>query len=367
MLTTRSVAGGGEQVEHLVRRRDPLGVAEDDGVLELVVVALGIDHAELVALLGQAARGSRSRASTCRCPRSRRSARPRRRRAAAPARRPRRADRDAGGARRLGSVPPPSPSRRSMISTTPAPRAPAVTTSARLLDRVERVGHRDRAPAQRQEGVVVLGVADADDVVRRQPQLLERRGEAARLVDAGRQHHDRALVEDDLPLEPELADRLEHHRLVRLPGGDDAAADRKRAPRRARAAPRRTGPAAPARSGAPRPCRAGRGARRSRRRPRRRGRARGRRALRSGSSRPVTRISLRPLALSRSSASRVDAADPAMLGEGAVIVGGEREEIHGGYASGVRASPIRSMPPRFPRSTRRSRVRRAFLRKPSVE
>ena len=76
--------------------------------------------------------------------------------------------------------------------------------------------------------MVVLGVADADDVVRRDLELLERGHEPRRLVDAGRQDHDGAFVEDHLQLEAELADRFEHGRLVRLARRDDDLADGER-------------------------------------------------------------------------------------------------------------------------------------------
>ena len=42
--------------------------------------------------------------------------------------------------------------------------------------------------------MIVLGIADAHNIVRRQLQLLERRGEPGRLVDPRRQHHDRPLL-----------------------------------------------------------------------------------------------------------------------------------------------------------------------------
>ncbi len=51
---------------------------------------------------------------------------------------------------------------------------------------------------------------------------------AAGLIDARRQHHHCALVEDDLPLETRCADAFEHRILVGLPGGDDPAADGQR-------------------------------------------------------------------------------------------------------------------------------------------
>jgi hypothetical protein len=40
----------------------------------------------------------------------------------------------------------------------------------------QRVLYRDPAAAIGEEGVVVLGVANADDIVRRQPEALERGG-----------------------------------------------------------------------------------------------------------------------------------------------------------------------------------------------
>ena len=69
--------------------------------------------------------------------------------------------------------------------------------------------------------MVVLGVADADDVVRRDLELLESGHEARRFVHAGRQDHDGAFVEDDLQLEAELANRVEDGCLVRLARRDD--------------------------------------------------------------------------------------------------------------------------------------------------
>lgn len=54
-----------------------------------------------------------------------------------------------------------------------------------LAQRGHGVGHRDAALADREKRMVVLGVADPDDVVRGQPELAQRRPQAARLVDAG--------------------------------------------------------------------------------------------------------------------------------------------------------------------------------------
>ena len=97
---------------------------------------------------------------------------------------------------------------------------------------------------------------------------------------------------------PSSLDHLQRDRLVRLPGGDHRAADRKRRDPAALPALRRTRPAASAPDRAPSAMPACRAARRSRRRsveeveP-------GKHRLRSGSSRPVTRISLRPVSFSR--------------------------------------------------------------------
>ena len=86
----------------------------------------------------------------------------------------------------------------------------------RVAQRGQRVADGRRSLAELQERVVVLGVADADDVVRRDLELLESGHEAGRFVHAGRQHHDGAFVEDDLQLEAELANRVEDGFFVRL-------------------------------------------------------------------------------------------------------------------------------------------------------
>jgi hypothetical protein len=76
--------------------------------------------------------------------------------------------------------------------------------------------------------VIVFGVADGDHVVRRKPQLGGRGHEPARLVDVGRQHHDRAFVEYDLQLEAQIAYRRQHERFVRFHRGDNAGSARQR-------------------------------------------------------------------------------------------------------------------------------------------
>src|SRR5436309_1216238 len=70
----------------------------------------------------------------------------------------------------------------------------------------QRVGNGGREAAEAEEGVVVLGVADADDPIVDDPQLLQGRGQASGLRHARGQDHDRRLVEDDVPLQTELLD-----------------------------------------------------------------------------------------------------------------------------------------------------------------
>jgi hypothetical protein len=77
--------------------------------------------------------------------------------------------------------------------------------------------------------VVVFGVANPDNIERRQPQPGECGRETASLTDPRRENHDRSFVEDDLQLQTEIADNLENDLFIRLPGRDDAVADRQRA------------------------------------------------------------------------------------------------------------------------------------------
>ena len=79
-------------------------------------------------------------------------------------------------------------------------------------------GHPDLAGIQ--QAVVVLGVADADRVVRRQAQLAERLEQAGALGHPGRQDHQLAPVADELAVQAELADHLQRGRLVGGGAGD---------------------------------------------------------------------------------------------------------------------------------------------------
>ena len=107
------------------------------------------------------------------------------------------------------------------------PPAAAVTDDevGPLLEHRQRVGYGRRELAEAQECMVVLGVADADDVVRGEAQLVERDGEPGRLVDPRGEHHDGPFIEDDLPLQAHLADRLEDGALMGLDGRDDRTPD----------------------------------------------------------------------------------------------------------------------------------------------
>ena len=97
-----------------------------------------------------------------------------------------------------------------------------------VLQHRQGVGDRNPALAEAQEGVIVLGVANADHVVGRQTELAERLGEAGRLAQARRQHHHGVFVERHMQLEPEITDDLEDRGLMRLPGRHDHPADRDR-------------------------------------------------------------------------------------------------------------------------------------------
>ena len=72
--------------------------------------------------------------------------------------------------------------------------------------------------------MIVLRVPHTDDLVGGYSHLAQRGLETAALVHAGRQHHDRVVVEDDLELEAQVANRLQDHDLVGPPGRHDRSA-----------------------------------------------------------------------------------------------------------------------------------------------
>ncbi len=94
-----------------------------------------------------------------------------------------------------------------------------------LLQLRKSVGHRDGALADSEKGVIVFRIAHPDGIVSRQREVIERREQTAGLVDAWWQHHHRALVEDDLLLETQLPDLIEHDGFMRLPRRHDDVAD----------------------------------------------------------------------------------------------------------------------------------------------
>ena len=94
----------------------------------------------------------------------------------------------------------------------------------------ERVGvlYRHCVPGELEQRQVVLAVADRNQIVARHSELAQCSPHARGLVDAGGQHHERARVGDELEIELQLAQRSADFGLVRLDGGYDRAADRKR-------------------------------------------------------------------------------------------------------------------------------------------
>jgi hypothetical protein len=85
--------------------------------------------------------------------------------------------------------------------------------------------------------VIVFRIAHGDHVVRREPDLLEGREHPRPLVDARRQNHHGALVEDDLVAHAEVSNHAEDRRFVRLARRHDDFAHRDRL----HAAPRELG------------------------------------------------------------------------------------------------------------------------------
>ena len=78
-----------------------------------------------------------------------------------------------------------------------------------------------------QKSVVVFRVADADHVMRRQPQLVRAAVNPVALLTPDGNHH-RALVEDHLQFQADVADGIQDCGLMRLPGGNDDASRRHR-------------------------------------------------------------------------------------------------------------------------------------------
>ena len=76
--------------------------------------------------------------------------------------------------------------------------------------------------------MIILRIADTHHIVWRKAKIIERGMQSARLVDTGRENHDRALVEDHLKFESQIANRVENDILVRRPGRHNHLPDRER-------------------------------------------------------------------------------------------------------------------------------------------
>src|SRR5437867_10340873 len=74
--------------------------------------------------------------------------------------------------------------------------------------------------------MIVFRITDSDDVMRREAKLSERDVQSGCLVHSGWKDHHRALVEDDLQLQPKIAYELNGGRLMRAPRCNDDASDR---------------------------------------------------------------------------------------------------------------------------------------------
>jgi hypothetical protein len=212
-----------QRQRHLVDRGRALRVADGDGVPEAAPVAFGIDHRALIAGGHDAldeALGRGRLAATRRAGEEHDLAVGRQRH-----RLPAGVAAELDGARRRPQRLEVGRDQRVDELAHAGRGAPARDQVGAVAQRRQRVGHGDAALAGGQERVVVLGVAHADGVAWREPERVERGGQAGALVDAAREHHDGALVEDDLQLEPEVVDLLEHVELMRLARGDDDLAD----------------------------------------------------------------------------------------------------------------------------------------------
>ena len=338
-LTTASCSGPRQHVEHLLRGGHVLGPAQHDRVGQARVVALGIDDAELAARAaqplqqrgGEGGLAAARRAGQQHVDAVRRKVH--RRAVVARAQRQEMARRGARSSRSFSA-------RRRTSSTTPAPWSPAVTRSARSFSSGSAFATATPHSHAERNAWSFSASPMPDDVVRGEPQLLERLHEPGRLVDSRRQDHDRALVEDHLQLEAQLADGLEHDLLVRRQGGHDGPPHGERRDARGpqRLDQRRRWGLAPA--APPRACRGGRGARRSPPRRGRTARATGSRRFMSSSRRPVTRSRRPPRGTQEAQRRERLLGHHAVLGHGPVVVAREGEVAHGFRRSKARAAAL---------------------------
>src|SRR5204863_141791 len=123
--------------------------------------------------------------------------------------------------------------RRRLVSLAGGPSAPktpgdrVVATHAALARTPSRLvaAALEDVACVAEQGQVVLGVANGYHRLDALPQHPHRSAQPIGLVDAGRQHHQRALVVAQLHVEAEVDDGLPHHLLVVLPGRADDSAD----------------------------------------------------------------------------------------------------------------------------------------------
>ena len=77
------------------------------------------------------------------------------------------------------------------------------------LQRFTSPTHRNADLAGIEHGIIVLGVADSDTVVQRQPERIQRLAQASRFIDPLGQNHDTAVIELKDERQFELPDHLQ--------------------------------------------------------------------------------------------------------------------------------------------------------------
>jgi len=97
-----------------------------------------------------------------------------------------------------------------------------------LLDLRPGVGHGCRGTALLEKCNIVLRVADAEDVLRLQPQFAESGAESAAFVHALRHGHERFTIADHVPVQLQFHDGFSHRGFMGVLSSDDASADGQR-------------------------------------------------------------------------------------------------------------------------------------------
>jgi hypothetical protein len=205
---------GDLQLGHdLLDRGRPVAVAQGDRAVEAGMVAFGVEHAELVVLLGEALQQAGGELGLARTRRAR--------------------QQEPGAVGGHGDVAVVAGAEQQPVPGQAVLRVGQVGADqpvdqrgdrlavaalhdqvALLLDRRRCVGDGDGAFAAAQEAQVALGVPDADDVVERQAERAEGGGQPGRLVGAGRHGQDHVLVGDHGHVDALGLDHLADHRPV---------------------------------------------------------------------------------------------------------------------------------------------------------